>query len=312
MPRKARAEPPVAAARARVLTPTYLRDHPLPPLDPGGSKEQRGRVLVVGGTRRTSGAVVLAALAALRSGAGKVQVATARSALGLVAPLLPEALVAVLPEDRHGSPSGRGLGALREMAERADALCIGPGLTDPRAARRLLDALVGMAPRGTWILDAAAIYALRGADRLIGRLGPRAVLTPHAGEMARLLGQARGRVEAGAIDAARAFARAHACVVVLKGAQTAIGDAQGAVFLNRRGNAGLATAGSGDVLAGIVAGCAARGAVPLTAALHGVHAHALAGERLARRVAAAGYLARELLDELPALLFPAGGGRTRR
>lgn len=251
---------------------------------------------------------MLATLAALRAGAGKVQVATSRSAHRLVAPQLPEALLVDLPERNDGEPSGRGLGALFGMAERADALCIGPGLLDRRAARRVLEALAAVAAGSIWVLDAAAIHALRGASRLLEQLGPRAILTPHAGEMAQLLGRERQDVEASAVRTARDFSRAHRCVLVLKGAETVIAGPSGDTYLNRRGNAGLATAGSGDVLAGIIAGCAARGASALSAALHGVHTHAVAGERLAARIGAAGYLAREVLDEVPAILFPTAAG----
>lgn len=306
MPRKVRAEAPV-----RALTPERLRENPLPSLKPTGSKEDRGRVLLIGGTRRTSGAVSLAAIAALRAGAGKVQVGTSRSAVALAAPQLPEALLVDLPEDREGEPDGRGLAALRGLAQRADALCIGPGLMDAKAARRILEALVPVAPGATWVLDAAAIRALRDAEHLLATLGPRAILTPHAGEMAQLIGRERRDIESSAVRIAREFSRAHRCVVVLKGAETVISAPGGDAFVNRRGNVGLATAGSGDVLAGIVAGCAARGASPLAAALHGVRVHAIAGERLAARIGSAGYLARELLDEVPRILFPPAKARDR-
>lgn len=310
MPRKARADAPNDVPRLRLLNAARLREHALPPLNESGSKEDRGRVLVVGGTRQTSGAVALAAVAALRAGAGKVQVATARSAVPLVAPLLPEALLIELPEGRNGGPSGRGLSILLGLAERADALCIGPGLLDEAAARRMLEALTDAA-RGTWVIDAAAIPALGGRGaHVLKRLGSHAVLTPHAGEMAGLLGTQRRRVEEMAVRMACEFSGAHGCTLVLKGAETVIAaSGHQSVFLNRRGNVGLATAGSGDVLAGLVAGCAARGASGLSAALHGVHAHAVAGERLTARLGAAGYLARELLDELPRILFPPRGAK---
>lgn len=148
MHRRARADAEVAP-RPRPLTPKRLHEHALPSLDQNGSKEDRGRVLVIGGTRSTSGAMVLAGLAALGAGAGKVQVATSRSAFPLVAPLLPEALLIELPEDRHGGLSGHGLRVLQGMAERADAVCIGPGLTDAKAARRVLQAFAPIASHAT-------------------------------------------------------------------------------------------------------------------------------------------------------------------
>src|SRR5205814_1158949 len=137
--------------------------------------------------------------------------------------------------------------------------------------------------------------------------GGRAVLTPHAGEMAGMLGVAKPSVEASRAGTARAAAERFGAVVALKGAETFVAGPGGELFCNRAGNVGLATSGSGDALAGILAGLAARGAEPLQAAVWAVHLHARAGDRLAARMGGLGYLARELLDEVPPLMAELGG-----
>jgi NAD(P)H-hydrate repair Nnr-like enzyme with NAD(P)H-hydrate dehydratase domain len=159
------------------------------------------------------------------------------------------------------------------------------------------------------VLDGAAITALRGREGALRPLGGRAVLTPHAGEMASALGEDKAALEADAPGVARRAARHFGAVVALKGADTYIAEpgdgaseAGGAVYHFGGGGAGLGTSGSGDTLSGIVVGLAARGATPAAAAVWGVWAHGTAGERLAGRMATVGYLARELLAEVPALV----------
>ena len=140
------------------------------------------------------------------------------------------------------------------------------------------------------------------APDLLRHLGGRAVLTPHAGEMASLLGQDKTHVERDPAGAARRAAADLGAVVALKGASTHIADPAGTLLRYDGGRVGLATSGSGDTLAGLVAGLAARGAAPLDAAAWGVFLHGEAGNALARRVGPIGYLARELLDEVPPIM----------
>jgi hydroxyethylthiazole kinase-like uncharacterized protein yjeF len=152
------------------------------------------------------------------------------------------------------------------------------------------------------VLDAAAVVSLAGDTSMLEPLGGRAVLTPHAGEMASLIGADKHDVERDPGEVARIAAKQFAAVVALKGAETHIADPDGKLFRYSGGSVGLATSGSGDTLAGIVAGLAARGASPLHAAVWGAYLHGAAGRVLARRVGPVGFLARELLDELPPLL----------
>ena len=296
------------AARVRrgnspiVVTPARLRTWPLPQPSRGGSKDDRGRVLVVGGAPGMPGAVILAANAALRAGAGKLQIATCASIAQLVAVTVPEARVFSLPEGKSGGIARSAASELVARAREVQAVLIGPGMVDRRAVFRLMDALIPkLAGRKgpTVVIDAEPLSWVGAHRRALSALGGRVVLTPHAGEMASMLDLSKSRVLAEAEAIARRVAGELSAVVALKDAVTLIAAPDGRVFRNDAGNVGLATSGSGDTLSGVVAGLAARGAEPLQAAVFGVHLHARAGEVLARRLGPIGYLARELLDEIP-------------
>ncbi|HET9482948.1 MAG TPA: NAD(P)H-hydrate dehydratase [Xanthomonadales bacterium] len=282
------------------LTRRALRAHPLPDPCRSESKEDRGQVLVVGGSREVPGAVLLAAIAALRAGAGKLQVATASAAALPLAIELPEAMVMGLPMDRAGRIRAASANVLAQAAL-ADALLVGPGMAPTPATQRVAKALLARAPRGV-VLDAGALQ-LPVIEAIAARRRARpAILTPHLGEMASLLDRDLAAIENAARDIAREHAQRWGVVLVLKGATTHIGTPDGAVWTHTGGSVGLGTSGSGDVLAGIIAGLAARGADAVGAALWGVYLHAEAGARLSRRSGPVGFLAREIGAEVPALL----------
>ena len=290
--------------RGRAVTRALLRRMPLPSLHSDDDKESRGRVLVVGGSTLVPGAVLLAGEGALRAGAGKLQLATVRGASVGLSLVLPESLVMPLAQSRAGEIAGaRAAAPLRRYARAVDALLIGPGMATLSAVGGLLATLVPqMADDATLVLDGAGVVALAAHPALLASLGARAVLTPHAGEMASLLGVDKHDVEADPAATALHAAERFAAVVALKGPSTWIADPDGDLLCYDGGSVGLGTSGSGDTLAGIVTGLAARGAPPLTAAAWGVWAHGAAGRILARRVATVGFLARELLAEVPALV----------
>ena len=277
---------------------------PLPQPGDDDDKDDRGRVLVIGGSRQVAGAVLLAGVAALRAGAGKLQLATVRSAAAALTIGVPEALVVALPESRTGEIAGaRAQSSLAKYVATTNALLIGPGMSSDRAAHALMAPLVHrLSDTCVLVLDAAAAIALGGDTSMLTPLDGRAVLTPHAGEMASLLGVDKHDVEREPAEVARAAAKQFAAVIALKGAETYVADPEGALFRYSGGSVGLATSGSGDTLAGIVVGLAARGAPPLHAAVWGAYLHGAAGRVLARRLGPVGFLARELLDELPPLL----------
>lgn len=297
-----------AASRRRshagetLITRALLRSWPLPELDGELGKKERGQVLVVGGSTQTPGAVILAAIGALRAGAGTLQIATSRSVAPAVAVSVPEARVIGLAESRTGEIAVASCRELGIETARCDALLVGPGMQDPRAAVALIDRCMRQRAKTALVVDAAALAAFGPSSRLRSRHDPGVILTPHAGEMAKLWGIPRSDVTADPRTIAREAAAKLNAVVALKGAHTYVAAPDGTTFHNTAGNLGLGTSGSGDTLAGVIAGLCARGADPLQAAVWGVFLHAQAGEVLARTLGPLGFLARELLTQIPPLL----------
>lgn len=277
------------------VTPRALRDWPLPAA--GSSKYSRGSVLVVGGAAPTPGAVLLAGLAALRVGAGRLTLAVAERAAVPLAVATPEAGVIGLPTDAAGSLLPEGVDRLGDDLDGADVVVLGPGLDNPEFTRELVRRVLGrLGDHTSLVLDAFALGALADLDELPKGLWTRAVLTPNAGEAELLL----GRPLDDDVDAdVAALAAQYGCVVAC---DDAIADEGGRRWRVSVGHSGLATSGSGDVLAGAVGGLLARGAEAAQAACWAKYLHSSAGERLAARVGSLGFLAREILDELPRVL----------
>ena len=271
---------------------------PLPEPDGDGDKESRGRVLVIAGSREIAGAAVLAATAALRAGAGKLVIATPQSAWQTIALAIPEARVIALPESPAGGPLPEGLVLLASCAGDTAAVLAGPGMMDAETTTAFVAGLLPMFRGSTVVLDALAMdCVLRGKT-----FSQPVVLLPHAGEMAHLTGEAKEDIRARTEEFAVRQAAAWRATVALKGSLTCIAHPDGQVWRHECALPGLATSGSGDVLAGLVAGLAARGAAPEQATVWGVALHARAGHQLSRAHGAVGYLARELIAELPALM----------
>jgi hydroxyethylthiazole kinase-like uncharacterized protein yjeF len=288
------------------VTPALLAQRPLPRHAPGDDKEGRGRVLVIGGSAENPGAARLAGEGALRAGAGKLQIATAASAAAGLATVVPEARVTALPETEAGGIAPEAADALKPRLAACGAVAVGPGMMDDEAVAALVRSLLA-AECQALLLDAAALKALAAERPTLARRAGRTVITPHAGEMASLLGLDIAEVEADPVAVARRTAAELSCVVALKGGCTRIATPTGEVWACGHGNVGLATSGSGDTLAGFITGLMARGADPVAATLWGVWVHGEAGERLARRYGGIGYLARELSGEVPAILAELGG-----
>jgi ADP-dependent NAD(P)H-hydrate dehydratase len=290
------------------ITDELLRDWPLPSPDPQGDKETRGRVLIIAGSSEMPGAAILSGLAALRAGAGKVQIATGKSTSQTVAAAVLEGRVFALQETEKGGISAEAADAILELAQRADTLLIGPGLIDEQSTIELLRRLFSGLAALPMLIDAGALPAVKliGGD-MESRAG-RLLITPHAGEMAKLLGWQADQVSDSPVAAAQEAVQRWKVNVVLKGVESFVALANGDLYRYRAGNIGLATGGSGDVLAGLMCGLLARGAEPGQAAAWAIHIHARAGERLAGAVGPLGFLARELLPEFPALLRQACDG----
>jgi ADP-dependent NAD(P)H-hydrate dehydratase len=288
------------------ITAEFLRRMPLPQPAEDGDKDQRGRVLVVAGSTSVPGAALLAATAALRAGAGKLQIATCQSIATQLGLAMPEALVLGLPETPSGEIDQSAAVALRERIARCDAVLIGPGMLDEEAAAALTSNLLDCDPGSAFVLDAGALGGLKDVAAVLARHGGRTVITPHAGEMANLLGMDKHDVLRRPAEIAGEAATLLHCVVALKGARTYIAAPDGGSWTYSDGNVGLATSGSGDTLAGIVAGLLARGVAPLEAAQWGVFLHGEAGNRLAQSRGPLGFLARELLAEIPGIMAEFG------
>lgn len=276
------------------VTPAFLRNWPLP--KSSGSKHERGNVLVIGGARRTPGAAMLAGIASLRVGAGRLTLAVGESSATAVAVAIPESGVLGLPESTAGAVLASGLSAIEKDIANASCILAGPGLDDPGQAGALLRALALLAPTDTpVILDAFALGPLPKVREAGEALAGRLMLTPNTTEAGFLLGRDAGDPSDDAAEIADRFG----AVVNL---MDVVAEPGGRRWQITTGPVGLATSGSGDVLAGALAGIRARGADAEQAACWAGYLHAAAGDRLAARVGPVGFLASEILDELPALL----------
>jgi ADP-dependent NAD(P)H-hydrate dehydratase / NAD(P)H-hydrate epimerase len=278
----------------------------LQPRSPGGNKFQSGSVLVVGGSTGLTGAVCMACEAAMRAGAGWTRAAVPASLNEIFEVKLTEVMSVPLP-DRAGHLEEEAAGAVLEAAERADAVVLGPGMGREETTFSLAQELVERIEQPL-LTDADGLNALAAA-----KLAPAArrstplVLTPHAGELARLLGIESRDVEARRLFSAREAAERCGAVVVLKGDDTLVvaPGRPGAVAISRGGSPALATAGTGDVLSGVIVGFMARGLNAFEAACAGVYAHAQAGRDAARRLGAESVIAGDVIESLPSVL---GGG----
>ncbi len=289
-------------SKAVPIDEALLKQFALPPLDEDGSKEDRGRLLVIAGSRGLAGAALLAGLAALRAGAGKLQIGTSESLSTALAVAVPEARVIGYPETEEGCIAEAGIRPLIGWAEGAQAVAIGCGLKQGPPLKKLVAGLLACDNHVPVILDAAILDCLEPLETLLQAWPGGAILLPHAGEMARLLDRDREAVEADPEAAALEASQRFRAVALIKGRYSYIAAPDGRSFRLEGGGIGLATSGSGDALAGIVGGLCARGADPLTATLWGAWLHAEAGRALGRRIGRVGFLAREIVDEIPALL----------
>lgn len=288
---------PPAALEAVTAPPVHLVEEAdvrsrLPLRQVTDHKGTHGHVLIIAGSRGKTGAAALAGMAALRAGAGLVTVATRPDALEAVLQHAPELMGLELAE---GGPLNTGdLERLVLAAQGKSAVVLGPGIPRGDETGALLEALFQKLAVPC-VLDADGLNALAGqVGRLKAALGP-VLLTPHPGEMARLLHRSTKEVQADRIAAARELARSASAVVALKGARTVVAQADGAVYVNPTGNPGLGTGGTGDVLAGVCGALLAQGLGAVDAAVAGVYVHGLAGDLMARRTGQLGLVASDLL-----------------
>jgi hydroxyethylthiazole kinase-like uncharacterized protein yjeF len=257
--------------------------------------------LIIGGSAKTPGAVILAAEAALRAGAGKLQVATVRSVGTAVAVAAPEALVLSLPETAEGAIDVSAADEVADLAADASAVLVGPGMIGEADTVAFMSALV---PRltGPVVIDALGLAYLTQDLHSLRHLDGCAVLTPNHRELAIMLSVDLDQVQSAPGDAVVELAGKSRAVVSAGGAQSWTASPAGPVWRDPSGGVGLAVSGSGDVFAGIVTGLCARGAEPAQAAVWASFLHGRAGDRLASTVGRVGFLAREVPAQIPLVL----------
>lgn len=284
------------------ISRAWLAHHALPRPNAAGDKDMRGVVLVVGGAVELPGAVLLAGIAALRAGAGKLQIATCRDVVPQIGTAAPEALVASLAQSSEG---GIAAGAADDIVRRThgtNAVLFGPGMIGKEDVRLLVTRVLRDVMEPVLVLDAAALSPAAQLPELTRAHHNRLILTPHAGEMASMLSIEKSEVSAHPQEIAELAANRLGAVIVLKGPVTYIASPAYPTCCYTAGGVGLATSGSGDTLAGVIVGLAARGTDPFIAACWGVALHGAAGNALAKKIGRIGFLARELLDEIPRVM----------
>lgn len=286
------------------LDSNWLRANPLPQPDEHADKNERGRVLAVGGCRAVPGGIRLTAEAALRAGAGKVRVATIESAAIPLGVAMPEIGVFGLPEEENGEIGGHFGPVLKPLLRRNDCVILGPAIASIEAAGAIVDQVLSAEKcDAPIVLDAAALTCLPPArTRTLRDRRHPVILTPHAGELAGMLEISTDDIARDRAAAVRTAVERFGGICVLKGSTSLVATPAGDLYAYAGGGVGLATGGSGDVLAGIVAGLAARGTDPLVATLWAVWLHGEAGRRCAERQGPLGFLARELLAHVPGLM----------
>ncbi|NLS44950.1 MAG: NAD(P)H-hydrate dehydratase [Firmicutes bacterium] len=273
----------------------------IPPRYEDSHKGTFGKVFVIAGSPNMAGAAVLASTAALKSGAGIVTLGVPIGLHGIMNSKLTEVMIRGLPETESGSISLQAQSLLDGISRDASALAVGPGLSTHSETAQLVRNIIMMTSVPT-VVDADGINAL--AQDTAGLRGARApiILTPHPGEMARLTGLSIQEIKEDRLDVARQTASQFGKIIVLKGARTIIADPSGVTYINPTGNSGMATAGSGDVLTGIIAGFLAQGMDPLAAAISGVYVHGLAGDTAASILGKMGVTASNILENVPGTL----------
>jgi ADP-dependent NAD(P)H-hydrate dehydratase len=281
------------------LTRAALKQFPLPEVV-DGDKETKGRIFIIAGCRELAGAALLVARAAMRSGAGKLRMATVEGVAIGTSLGMPEAMVLGFEEARDGGFTKAAVRCLLEEAAQSDVVVAGPGMASAATCEALASGLLRSS--AAVVLDAALLHSLKPLDEAKRGSDVLPVLLPHAGELASLLDCDDERIASDPIDCGLQAAERYHANVLVKGVTSHVVTPDGHAWSFSGGAPGLGVSGSGDTLAGIVGGLIARGADSLTALLWAVLLHGEAGEALAEKVGLTGFLAREIPGEIPALL----------
>jgi hydroxyethylthiazole kinase-like uncharacterized protein yjeF len=290
----------VSSLKLNLITPHEIAPL-IGPRPADANKGSFGHVLVIGGSLGKAGAAAMAGMSALRAGAGLSTVATAKSVLATVAGFHPELMTEPLQETEAGTISMRALeyGYVDGLAKGKTVLAVGPGISRNAETAEFVRTVVEKY-RVAMVLDADGLNAFEGAAEQLNGDGRAFVITPHPGEMARLTGLTIPEVQKDRIGVARAFAKEHNLIVVLKGHRTLIAQPEGEVWVNTTGNPGMATGGTGDILTGMVAGMAAQNPQDVIEAVtSAVYLHGLAGDVACETMGEQSLVATDLIKALP-------------
>lgn len=290
----------VSSLKLNLITPYEIAPL-IGPRPAESNKGSYGHVLVIGGSLGKSGAAAMAGMSVLRSGAGLSTVATPKSVLATVAGFHPEVMTEALHETEAGTISTRALeyGRVDELVKGKTVLAIGPGISRNPETAEFVRTVVGKYDL-PMVLDADGLNAFDGVAHLLNGNGRPFVITPHPGEMSRLTGLSIPEVQKDRIGVARAFAKDHNLIVVLKGHRTLVAQPDGEVWVNTTGNPGMATGGTGDILTGIVAGMIAQNPQQVVEAVtSAVYLHGLAGDVACETMGEQSLVATDLVRALP-------------
>ena len=267
------------------------------------NKADYGHVFILAGSRRFSGAAALCAEAAMRSGVGLVTLGIPKSLNSPMIKIKPkEVMTLPLPETDEGALSLKAFKKIKEFIKKIDILIIGPGLGRDKSTQSLVRKVISKIDKPT-VIDADGLNALVGHLNILRAhelTSSRAkILTPHPGEMARLLGTSAKKVQARRKEIAKKFAKDYRVTLVLKGYQTAVSDYKGNLYINKTGNPGMSTAGSGDVLTGIIGAFLGQGLSAFEAAKYAVYLHGLAGDLAAKEKTQISLIASDIIAKIP-------------
>jgi ADP-dependent NAD(P)H-hydrate dehydratase / NAD(P)H-hydrate epimerase len=284
----------------RVIEPDYFKND-LSNDTREAHKGTRGHLFIIAGSTGKTGAAALAAMGALRAGAGLVTVGVPSSLNNIMECKLTEAMTVPLPETKDGTLSYNALDDILRLAIDKTAIALGPGLsTNPETVRLVCEIIKKCSI--PMVIDADALNAISMNPAILDLLDQRKILTPHPGEMGRLTGLETKKIQADRLSVSRAFTLKRGCHLVLKGARTIVADPNGVLNINPTGNPALATGGTGDVLTGIISGFLARGLSEIKAATAGVYIHGLAADIYAEKNGESGMIASDLPDKIPGIM----------
>ncbi|MEA3489536.1 MAG: NAD(P)H-hydrate dehydratase [Candidatus Omnitrophota bacterium] len=268
-------------------------------------KGDYGRVLLIAGSPGMTGAAYLASQGALRAGSGLVTCGIPRSLNDIMEMKLTEVMTLPLEENQNNFMSFRARDKILDFSRKSDVVAVGPGLGSDEQTRVLVKELLESIECPV-VLDADGINALEGELEILIKRKHRTVVTPHPGEMARLIGKEIDSVQGGRTETAKSVAEVTGTVVCLKGNRTVVANPEGMTYVNETGNSGMATGGMGDVLTGMIASFIGQGIDDYSSAVLGVYLHGMAGDIAAEKKGAFSMIATDLLEYLPEAFDKAG------